>query len=969
LKYGDFAKLAAMSRATTRRHRVDPAAQEDEAMTDPTPTLRELFEAALALAPAQREAFLATRCGGDPVRRAAVERLLAADADGGERLLDDPFDHLLERVGEAAEDSMPPLSGAQIGPFVLLDKLGEGGSSIVFRAEREQAGVRQTVALKLLRRGLYSAEEQRRFRSERHALAQLRHAGIARLIEGGVTDAGVPYIALELIDGESITAFVRNRQLDLRQRLQLFIDVCRAVEAAHRALIVHRDLKPSNVLVTRDGEVKLLDFGIAKLLDTDTEDATHTQHVVLTPAYAAPEQFERGAITTATDVYALGVLLGELVTGRRREQGDTRTPSATIAEDTDPATLPAPMRSVRRQLRGDVDNIVLKATETEPERRYASAGSLADDVERHLAGQPVAAHPPSSWYRARKFVSRHRGGVATTAAFLLAILAALGLALWQATIARQQARIAREQAARAEAVRDLLVDIFDAEIPSRPKGEMPGTAELLERGAQRATTDLGSTPAVQSDLLTALARVYDHLALPDKGTPLLDAAIAAAKRVQPADPGLLGAALSERGEVDLSSSRFAEAIVLLDQAIVLQKVADPNGLALAVTLDRRALAESQTGSHDKAIADYEAALAIRRKRLPPDDAEILNSYDSLGNAYLRAGKPEQGDDLLRKAADGAQAKFGEKHVKTAHYMKNLGTVLGMQRHYAEAVALTERAVRVESELYPPGSPDVVNGLNNLGNFQLTLGRLHAARDTLADARARNRGAGLNESLGQTFVLGNLARVNEALGDDAQAASLLAEARATAMKVVGPDHARTRSLDLQAARIDFVRDPAAAQVLMRVASAILEHPETLAQFRTRTEPEARYALGLAQNALGNTTAAGVTWKEGVDALPADHVDPLTLPLVAALARFEIAHGESDAAITLLKSYIDRAGQELPATHYGVGQLHLVFAEALADTREADAIAELDAADAAFGELPPDHPWRKGATTLRKRLASP
>jgi tetratricopeptide (TPR) repeat protein/tRNA A-37 threonylcarbamoyl transferase component Bud32 len=933
-------------------------------MTDPTPTLRELFEAALALAPAQREAFLEARCGDDPVRRAAVERLLAADADGGERLLDDPFDELLERVGDAAEDSAPPLSGAQIGPFTLLEKLGEGGSSIVFRAEREQAGVRQTVALKLLRRGLYSAEEQRRFRAERHALAQLRHAGIARLIEGGVTDTGVPYIALELIDGESITAFARNRKLDLRQRLQLFIDVCRAVEAAHRALIVHRDLKPSNVLVTRDGEVKLLDFGIAKLLDTDTDDdATHTHHVVLTPAYAAPEQFERGAITTATDVYALGVLLGELVTGRRREQGDTRTPSAAIDEDTDPAILPAPVRSVRRQLRGDVDNIVLKATEIEPERRYASAGALADDVERHLAGQPVAAHPPSSWYRARKFVARHRGGVATTAAFLLAILAALGLALWQANIARQQARLAREHAARAEAVRDLLVDIFDAEIPSRPKGEMPGTAELLERGAQRATSDLASTPAVQSDLLTALARVYDHLALPDKGTPLLDAAIAAAKRVEPSDPALLGAALSERGEVDLSSSRFPESIVLFNEAIPLQKRADPNGLALAVTLDRRALAESQTGDHDKAIADYEAALAIRRTRLPPDDAEILNSYDSLGNAYLRAGKTEQAIDLLRKAADGAQAKFGEKHVKTAHYMKNLGTVLGMQRRYVESAALTERAVRIESELYPPGSPDVVNGLNNLGNLDLTLGRLHAARDTLDDARARNRGAGLNESLGQTFVLGNLARVDEALGDDAQAAALLTEARATATKVVGPDHARTRSLDLQAARIDFVRDPAAAAALMRVASAILEHPETLAQFRTRTEPEARYALGLAQNALGNAATAGATWKQAVDALPADHVDPLTLPLVAALADFERAHGERDVAVALLKGYIDRSTRELPATHYAVGLLHLALAEAIADDRTA-AQAELDAADAAFAELPAGHPWRLRAAALRR-----
>ena len=936
-------------------------------MTDPH-TLREIFEAALALAPDQRAHFLRAECR-DAAQRAAVERLLAADEDGGARVLDQPFDALLGEVNAAEADVTLPPPGFRVGPFTLLDKLGEGGSSIVFRAEREQAGVRQAVALKLLRRGLYSAEEQRRFRSERVALAQLRHPGIARLIEGGVTDAGAAYIALELIDGESITSFARNRHLNLRERLLLFIDVCRAVEAAHRALIVHRDLKPSNVLVTRDGEVKLLDFGIAKLLDADgaaDADATYTQHPAMTPAYAAPEQFTRGPVTTATDVYALGVLLGELVTGRRREHGDTRTPSSTIGEDTDPAVLPAPPRSTRRLLRGDIDNIVLKATESEPERRYASAGALADDIERHLDGQPVNAHPPSSWYRARKFVSRHRGGVATTAAFVLAILAALGVAVWQAQVARHQARAARDQANRAEAVRDLLVGIFDAEIPSRPRGEMPGTAELLERGARHAAGDLGSTPAVQSDLLTALGRVYDHLALPDKGQPLLDEAVAAARRVKPEDPALLGAAISERGEVDLSSNRFNEAIALFEQAIPLQQKANPNGLALAVTLDRRALAESQTGAHDKAIADYEAALAIRRKQLPADDPDILESYDSLGNAYLRSGRPEQGIDLLRKAAEGAQAKFGDHHVKTAHYTKNLGAALNMQRHYAEAATMTERAVSIERELYPPGSPDVVNGLNNLGSLQLTLGRLHAARDTLDEARTRNRDGGLDESLGQTFVLGNLARVHEALGDTRGAVALLDEARRTATKVVGPDHARTITLDLQDARVGVVRDASTAPNLMRVASAILAHPENLAQFRARSEPEARYALGLAQAALGDEAAAGATWKEAVAALPGDHVDPLTLPLVAALARFEVTQGDTADAITLLTNTIDRANRELPATHYAIGELHLVLAETLAGSQPAQAGSELAAAESAFGELPDDHPWRAQAAALHKRL---
>ena len=936
-------------------------------MTDPTPTLRQLFEDALALAPGERAAFLSDRCG-DAAQRAAVERLLAADEDGGERLLDQPFDNLLGRVGDAEEESATPPAGSHVGPFTLLEKLGEGGSSIVFHAVREQAGVRQSVALKLLRRGLYSPEEQRRFRSERLALSQLRHPGIARLIEGGVTEAGAPYIALELIDGEPITDHVRNRHLGLRQRLKLFVDICRAVEAAHRALIVHRDLKPSNVMVTREGEVKLLDFGIAKLLDANADAThTHTQHQPMTPAYAAPEQFSGAQITTATDVYALGVLLGELITGLRREHGDTRTPSASIREDTDPQALPAPARIVRRQLRGDLDNIVLKATAAEPERRYASAGTFADDIERYLAGQPVAAHPPSQWYRARKFVARHRGGVATTAAFLLAVLAALGLAVWQAGVAREQARLAQEHAQRAQAVRDFLVDIFDAEIPARPQAEMPGTAELLERGARRATTDLAAVPAVQSDLLTALARVYDHLALPEKGEPLLDAAIAAARRVQPPDSALLGAALSERGELDLSSDRFAPAIALFDQAIPLQEKTEASALALAVTLDRRAHAQSQTGKHEQAIADYETALAIRSRRLPADDAEIINSYDSLGNAYNRAGQPERAMPYFLKAIDGAQAKFGERHVKTAHYVKNYATALGMSRRYAEAAAMTERAVAIERTLYPKGSPDIVNGLNNLGNFDLTIGRLHAAMDALTEGREINRAAGENESLGQAFVLGNLARVHEILGDREQALALLDEAGRTATKVVGPEHPRTVSLELQRKRVEFAGDPSAAAALAAVCERILAHPETLAQFRTRTEPEARYSLGLAQRTLGQQALAGETLQRTVDALPSDHVDSLLLPAVVALADWQRENGAAGAAESLLRGYIDRAGRELPASHYAMGRLHLALAEVLVAQRPSDAVAEANAAQAAFAELPQSHPWRLRAAELARGAA--
>src|SRR5580765_5957289 len=380
-------------------------------------SLRDLFEAAIELAPAARAAFLDLRCA-DTSLRAQVERLLLADADAA-ALFSAGARAAALAIGDAElADVLPP--GSRIGPFELIAVLGEGGSSTVFRARREVQGVRQDVALKVLRRGLYSPDGQRQFRRERLALGQLQHPGIARLIEGGVTDNGLAYIALELVEGRPITEYARELRLELRARLGLFLQVCRAVEAAHRALIVHRDLKPSNVLVTEDGQVKLLDFGIAKLLDSD--DETRTGMAAFTPAYAAPEQRFGGLVTTATDVYALGILLGELVTGQRLTGGSGRTPSSQITGEEGPGVLPAPPPLTRRALRGDLDNIVLKAIELEPERRYASAGAFADDIERMLNGRPVAAHPPSRLYRAGKFVRRHRGGVAATAIFALGIL-------------------------------------------------------------------------------------------------------------------------------------------------------------------------------------------------------------------------------------------------------------------------------------------------------------------------------------------------------------------------------------------------------------------------------------------------------------------------------------------------------------------------------------------------------------------
>jgi serine/threonine-protein kinase len=656
------------------------------------PTQRELFETALALPPVQRAAWLQAHCS-DPSQRAAIERMLSADTD--EALLDRSFDDLLDRVGECEPETPAPSPGAGIGPFTLLEKLGEGGSSIVFRAEREQAGVRQTVALKLLRRGLYSPEEQRRFRRERRALAQLRHPGIARLIEGGVTDVGMPYIALELVDGAPITDFVREHRSDLRQRLHLFIAICRAVEAAHRALIVHRDLKPSNVLVTREGEVKLLDFGIAKLLAGDgDDDGMPTQMLAMTPAYAAPEQFKHGLITTATDVYSLGVLLGELVTGRRREHGDTRTPSSQVSASLEPDAPPMPPRVLRRQLRGDLDNIVVKAIDGEPERRYASAGALADDVERHLDGLPVTAHPPSRLYRARKFIARHRGGVATTLALLLAIFSALGIALWQTGVARTEA-------ARAATIKDFLIDMFRASDPrkaqDKPRGQVTAR-ELLDLNAPRITQEFGDDADTRIELLGVAASIYRELGDEERYRVLHDQQIDLARQhYGDAHPAIIDGLLDDAQHASARND-YAGARKALAQADPLIQRA---GLDRAVQRARwwqarsSLLADDNAGRKDSDVALQHAVDLF--SQVAPNDPGYVRALDGLA-FHVQTKDPAQAERLYLLAIAAAAGSRDRDDAELQHLTypglaqarEDQGDYAGAEIAYSRSAELARR---------------------------------------------------------------------------------------------------------------------------------------------------------------------------------------------------------------------------------------------------------------------------------------
>ncbi len=922
--------------------------------------LRALFDQIMECAPGDRDRWLADHVPDLSDRHALARLIAAADAGGP---LDTPPAERAARIDRLQESPVDGLIGQRIGAFRLTRLLGQGGMAAVFLGERDDADFRQVVAVKLLRRGLYSDIEQRLFRRERQALAALSHPNIAHLVDGGVTDAGIPYLVIEYIDGVAITQHAVERQLGLRARLKLFAVVCRAVAAAHASLIVHRDIKPSNILVTPGGNVKLLDFGIAKLLDDSDEHPTRTGMSALTPGYAAPEQYAGGPISTATDVYALGVLMHELLLGERPAADPMQRPSSRVEQlATDLWALPSSRPVLRAALKGDLDNILLKSLSPEPERRYVSAGHLADDIDRYLDAQPVSAHPPSTWYRTRKFVQRHRGGVALTMAFAIGLIASLGIAVWQANLARDQARIAREQTRHAEEVSNFLVGLFDAQIPSRPDEETPDTAELLRRGVDRAMTTLGDSPALQSSLLVALGRVYDHLAYGDRALPMLDTAVTAAQRV-PDDPALLGQAISERGELDLSMDRYTEAITRFDQAIDLQTRAAPGGLALALTLDRRALAHSKNGDHERAIADYRAAMTIREQLLPADHPERINSRHSIGTALERAGRNAEAEPHLRAALDQAVAAYGDAHVKTANFLKSYATNRGLAGDTVGAIPFLERVVAAERALYPADHPDRGQGLNNLAFVYLRAGRLHDALRTLEEAIDLNQRGGFADGMGQTFLLGNRGRVREIMDDTDGALADIDASHRIAKRIVGPDHARVLALKLTQLRLRTQLDAAHAPELLAFSRQLLVDPSILGQFQARSALEARFGEAQAMLASGRQ-------QEGLDALrqmivsDADPADPFVLRGVADLARIEHADGRSAPARTLITERLALIATSLPATHYSLGELHLVRAQIDAVIAPDTLAADLDAARTALAELPASHPWRMQLDALTR-----
>ncbi|MEO8010629.1 MAG: serine/threonine-protein kinase [Dokdonella sp.] len=884
--------------------------------------VRALFEAARELDDDARHAYLESHCA-DALQRIYVERLLKADAESDDgSLAQDPATLAQALVGEA---QVTVALGQHVGPFELIALIGEGGSSSVFRAVRESDGVRQEVALKLLRRGVYTIEAQRLFRRERQALAQLRHPSIARLIEGGVTEAGVAYIALELIEGLPITEYAQSAGLDLRQRTRLFLDVCRAVEAAHGALIVHRDLKPANVLVNREGQVKLLDFGIAKQLDG--EDETQTRHAAFTPAYAAPEQRSGARVTAATDVYALGVLLGELITGQRLFDGSGRTPSSCVQSDGDPRTLPAPLPVIRRALRGDLDTILLKATATEPERRYVSATAFAEDIRRLLDGEPVAAHPPSRWYRTSKFVARHRAAVASTGVFLLAILAALALAVWQERRASQEAR-------RANAVRDFVERLFDPISNGIAQARQPSLHDLLVSGVARmqAMPSLGASERV--DLLSMFARLHENLGELERARELAVAAATLAESELSGDDVNAVRALATRGFIAVRMEDYVSGGADLREAHRRMRELGIRGEALIELLEPLGTVETMENNAQAALAIAEQGLVERISTWGVDDRRVGIGYNNVASALEGVERYEEAADAYRITIEFLLAHVGPESNEIALAIAGrasseyrAGLWGAARKHFIEALEMFARVGTQPqiTRVYAAQKLCMLEG-SLADRIGVDLRCAHAAE--LSSAFGTDSAAHGNSI--EAMALGHVE-----LGDLDKARDELLSARQ-----LYPDNAANR---MRRGRVDS--ELAAIALLQGHADrarALL--PAAILNLRTRDYripplmAQARLSLACAQ-APGSECPADLRMivEQNLVEVAAPQ-NPQLIIVQTILARLDLLSGQSGNARQRLVDAIDHAATEMPPDHPRMLEAQLWLALALASDGDCASAAQ-------------------------------
>jgi len=735
--------------------------------------IEDLFYAAIDLEPAMRHAFLDGACGEDLKLKAEIDSLLRSSQEtlGFAR---NAILHVAKR-----ETTEVDLTGTRIGAYQLLRVIGRGGMGTVYLAARADDLYQQNVAIKLMDAGFAQAENMRaRFSAERQILANLNHPNIARLLDGGITEGGLPYLVMEHVDGLPIDEFCRRSGQSTEGLLKLFVRVCAAVEYAHHNLVIHRDIKPGNILVTPEGVPKLLDFGISKLLDrrSSNPDLGFLSEWIMTPEYAGPEQISGGPITTSTDVYALGVLLYELFSGARPFATEHKSLSDVFRAIRN--QVPEPPSKVRREVsqsgyfvdfrrfREDIDSIVLKAVRKEPERRYASVAEFADDLRRTLEDYPVRARADDWNHRAKKFVRRHTVAVGSG---LVAAAALICFSIGMGVLAKQEAEArstADQQRAAAQKEADFLSGIFQAATPEMAKGREVTARELLDAAASRIDGDLASAPQVKATMLDDLGRAYTDLGLYSKAEPPLEHSYQLRQGNLELQT-LEGAATVEAlGRLYRLQGDYKKAEPLFRQALsILRRNKRPNDPEIAESLNDLGECLYWEGHDLEAEEDLRQALAIDRE---PDTDLGAMTRDYLALVLERKGDFDDANELLRKASEISEKTQGKVSPIYAIILQNLGGALTQLGDFPAAESAERRALEIRRKLSGDEHPDTAYTLNNVGWILLAEGDWSQAKPFLREALGvRHKLLGEHHPL-YAASLANWARVLQAQGDYAGA---------------------------------------------------------------------------------------------------------------------------------------------------------------------------------------------------------
>ena len=792
------------------------------------------LDEALEIEAAEQAAWLATIAARDPALADDLRSILA----GHKTVHDSGF--LEGVVVDPRLTFMPSLAGQVLGSYRLLSPIGQGGSGNVWLAERCDGRFQGRAAVKLLNIALVERGGEARFKREGTILAGLRHPHIAHLVDAGISQTGQPYLVLEHVDGQPIDRYCESAAVSVEGRVRLFLDVLDAVAYAHASLVVHRDIKPANVLVSKEGGVKLLDFGIAKLIERDAPRRSSAGESsalardggsALTPQYAAPEQLSGGEITTATDIYGLGVLLYVLLSGRHPAGDGVDTPAKllrAIVEMEAPklsdavgsgaaqervarhaaecATTPA---KLRRALAGDLEAIVGKALRKNPAERYASVDAIADDLRRHLQHAPVVARQQTFSYRTARFIRRHPGSVSATAAAVLLVAGLTGV--YTGRLAAQRNRAQRE-AAKAIKVSELMMGLLTTADPYTIRGAegQPTTVRaVLDAGAAQVRKELAGEPELQIEMLTTMGWTYRRLAAFDKAQQLLDEALARGRQV------------------------FGNEHV-----------------QVAHTLNYLGVVLADKGDYRGAGQRLEEALAMRRRLLGPQHPHVAVTLAELGRVYQDHGLNQRAEPLHREALDIRRKMLGAAHRETAVSESDLASVLRFNGDLAGAEALLRQSYDTNVKTRGAEHPNTAAALHDLALITAMRGDAAAAEPLLRNALAMQRQAFGNNHPVVAATLNSLSRVllEQRRYDDAAAAE--SEAAAIATSSLGPDHQLVAiyTINLAAVHVAAGR-PGAAEPLLREGLRIRSRAPGIVPTRRRTRAEDDWSVGGARSLLG------------------------------------------------------------------------------------------------------------------------